>query len=193
MSLSTAAAAAVIVLTGYLVAGLALQHAAYILQYGSVFDSLRGWLDRKACAADSPRLLRWLCRCVRELIGCQLCSITQLAIWFCALPATAAAVELGGSRPLGLSPALAAWAYALVFLGVAFSTAAVGLVCWDVARLVGRGTDAAVLLLRARKDAEAAVGHRLHARSDFGLRGASFPPAPQRPAIVPRGPRRLTG
>jgi hypothetical protein len=192
MSLAAAAAAAVLVLTGYLVAGLALQHAAYILQYGSVFDSSRGWLERKACAAVSPRPLRWLCRCVRELIGCQLCSITQLAIWFCALPVTAAAVELGGSRPLGLSPALAAWAYALLFLGVAFSTAAVGLVCWDVARLVGRGTDAAVLLLRAKKDAAATAGYRLYEPGDAGHRAASFPSASPRPRIVPRGPRRLT-
>ncbi len=108
MNLAAAASAAILALTGYLVAGLALQHAAYILQYGSVFDSARRWLERKACSTGAPRRLRWLCSHVRELVACQLCSITQLAIWFCALPVTAAAVELGGARPLGLSPALGA-------------------------------------------------------------------------------------
>jgi hypothetical protein len=188
MTLAAAASTAVLVLTGYLVAGLALQHAAYILQYGSVFDSLRRWLERKACHAGAPRALRWLCSRVRELIGCQLCSITQLSIWFCAVPVTAIAVELGVVRSLGLSPTLSVSAYALLFFGVAFSTAAVGLMCWDVARLVGRGTDAAVLLLRAKKDTVAAAGQRLAAGAPASR--ASFAP---RPRIVPRGPQRLTG
>ena len=89
---------------------------------------------------------------LRELVGCQLCSITQLALWFCALPVTALAVGAGGSRPLGLSPALGALAYLLLGLGVMFSTAAAGMICWDLARLVGRGSDALVLYLRARKE-----------------------------------------
>ena len=191
MNLAAAESAVVLTLTGYLVAGLALQHAAYILQYGSVFDSARRWLERKACSTGAPRPLRWLCRHVRELVACQLCSITQLAIWFCALPVTAAAVERGGARPLGLSPALGAWAYALLFLGVAFSTAAVGLLCWDVARLVGRGSDAAILLLRARKDAvsatyRAAANAAAVSHAPFRVSGAP------RPTIVPRGPRSLT-
>jgi len=149
----TAASAAFGLALGYVFVGLALQHGAYILQYGSVFASLRRWLEHTACAPGAARPLRWVCRWGRELVSCQLCSITQLALWFCALPATAFGLALGGSRPFGLAPALAAWGYALLFLGVLFSTAAVGLICWDVARLVGRGSDAAVLYLRARKDA----------------------------------------
>jgi hypothetical protein len=137
----------------YLLAGLALQHGAYILQYGSVFAGLRGWLERTACAPGASRSLRWLCRWGRELVTCQLCSITQMAVWFCALPATAFTISALGSRPLGLPPWLAAWGYVLMFLGVTFSTAAVGLLCWDLARMVGRGTEAVVLYLRARKDA----------------------------------------
>jgi len=182
MTLAGAADAAVLVPTGYVLVGLALEHAAYILQYGSVFSSPRRWLERKACSPQAPRLARWLCARVRELIGCQLCSITQLAIWFCAAPATVVAIQLGGARPLGLSPAVAAWVYALLFLGVAFSTAAVGLICWDVARLVGRGTDAAVLYLRARRDAAEAAGAP-------AARPGSRPP---RPTIVPRALRRLS-
>jgi hypothetical protein len=193
MSLAAAASAAVLVLTGYLVAGLALQHAAYILQYGSVFDALRRWLDRRACSPGSPRLLRWLCGRVRELIACQLCSITQLAIWFCALPVTAAAIELGGARPFGLSAGVAAWGYGLLFVCVAFSAAAVGLLCWDVARLVGRGTEAAVLLLRARKDAAERSSPALAAARGAEPRTLARAGLRPRPAIVARDPRRLTG
>jgi hypothetical protein len=148
------------VATGYVVAGFALQHAAYILQYGSIFNSLRRWLERKACGPAAGPFSRWVCSKVREAISCQLCSITQLSIYFCAIPATVAAVAWGGSRPFGLTPLLAVWGYLLFGLGVLFSTAAVGLVCWDVARMVGRGSDAIVLYLRARTaaaEAEARV------------------------------------
>lgn len=137
---------------GYAITGLALQHAAYILQYGSVFTSFREWLGRTASDRAANRPLRWLCAQLRELVGCQLCSITQLALWFCALPVTAVALGVGGTRPLGLSPALGALAYLLLALGVMFSTAAAGMICWDLARLVGRGGDALVLYLRARKE-----------------------------------------
>lgn len=153
MDLATAVAFVLVTGLAYGVAGLALQHGAYILQYGSLFDPLRRWLEAKACSPRSPRLSRWACARLRELFACQLCTITQLALWFCALPVTSFAVWWGGARPLGLAPALAFAAYALLALGVAFSTAAVGLICWDLARLVGRGTDALVLYLRAKKDA----------------------------------------
>src|SRR3972149_646284 len=53
----------------YLVVGLALEHAAYIIQYGSIFQPQRNWAMRV-----SPR---WL----GELFYCQLCTITQLAFW----------------------------------------------------------------------------------------------------------------
>lgn len=153
MVFGEASALAVIVLVGYAVAGLALQHVAYILQYGSLFASVRRWLERKACSRRSPRPLRWACAKLRELVACQVCCITQLALWFCAAPLTALAVSWGGSRPFGLAPGFATWFYVLVALGIAFSTAAVGVMCWDVARMVGRGTEAVILFLRAKKDA----------------------------------------
>lgn len=143
----------VLITGGYAVAGLALQHGAYILQYGSLLDPLRRWLERQACSRRSSSLARWACAQVRELFACQLCAITQLALWFCAVPVTTLAVWRGGPRPLGLAPALAVGGYALLGLAVTFSTAAVGLACWDLARLVGRGSDALILYLRAKKEA----------------------------------------
>jgi hypothetical protein len=153
MDKANAAAFAVGIVVAYAVAGLALQHGAYVLQYGSLFDPLRRWLERKACAPGSPRLTSWACARVRELFACQLCAITQLALWFCAVPVTTLAAWWGGLRPLGLAPALAVAAYALLGLAVTFSAAAVGLICWDLARFVDRGSDAVILYLRARKDA----------------------------------------
>ncbi len=173
MSMRTATAAAIGLLVGYLATGLALQHGAYILQYGSLFASLRKWLETKACARNSTPLLRWLCAKIRELLACQLCSITQLALWFCAVPLTALAVWWGGSRPFGLTPALAVLAYVLFGLLVAFSTAAVGLMCWDVARMVGRGTEAVVLYLRAKKEAAEAQARLVKNAPDFWQRKAS--------------------
>jgi hypothetical protein len=163
----------------YLIAGLALQHAAYILQYGSVFESFRRWLERTACAPGASRALRFACRWGRELVTCQLCSITQLAIWFCALPATALALAALGSHPFGLSPALAAMGYGLLFLGVAFSSAAVGLACWDVARMVGRGTEAVVLHLRARKEAAEVEARLRRDRAAFMTARARRRPGPR--------------
>jgi hypothetical protein len=160
MNLQYVPALALLIVVAYGLAGLALQHAAYILQYGSIFDPLRRWLERTACAPGSPRIARWACAHARELVGCQLCSITQLSIWFCAVPATTLAARWGGLRPLGLAPALAVGAYALLGAGIAFSTAAVGLLCWDLARFVGRGTDALVLFLRAKKEAAEAEALR---------------------------------
>ncbi len=138
---TTAAATAIGLVATYVVTGFALQHAAYILQYGSIFDSFRRWLEERSFAADARPSMRWTCAKFRELIGCQLCAITQLALLFCALPVTAAAVYLGGSRPFGFGPALGSLAYLLLGLGVMFSTAAVGLICWDLARMIGRGAD----------------------------------------------------
>jgi hypothetical protein len=160
MTATNATATAVALTMAYVVTGMALQHAAYILQYGGIFNSFRRWLEAKACAPDSPRLARWLCAKFREMLGCQLCSITQLSLLFCAIPATALAVAFLGSRPFGLSPGVASGAYLLFGLGVMFSTAAVGLACWDFARMVGRGSDALILYLRARTvaaEAEARV------------------------------------
>ncbi len=166
----TATATAIGVVTAYVVTGFALQHAAYILQYGSIFESFRRWLEQKACTPGSPRLARWLCAKFREMLGCQLCSITQLALFFCALPVTALAVSVGGRHLFGLSTFLATLAYVLLGLGVMVSTAAVGLICWDVARAVGRGSDALVLFLRARMASAEAEARVRKLQADVAIR-----------------------
>ncbi len=172
MDLWSASTAAVGLAIAYVVVGLALQHGAYILQYGGILSSFRKWLERKACSPRSPRLTRWLCAKVRELLGCQVCSITQLALWFCAAPVTVLAIWSGGARPFGLAPALAVWAYVLIALAVTFSTAAVGVMCWDVARMVGRGTEALILYLRAKKETAEAEA-QLHRHGAGALQGQS--------------------
>ncbi|HXY40898.1 MAG TPA: hypothetical protein VEQ10_14600 [Vicinamibacteria bacterium] len=40
------------------------------------------------------------------MLGCQLCAITQLSLFFCAISATAVAIRLLGSHPFDLGPAL---------------------------------------------------------------------------------------
>ena len=57
MELRSATLAVLALLPVYLIAGLALQHAAYILQYGSVFDAFRRWLERTACAPGAQMLI----------------------------------------------------------------------------------------------------------------------------------------
>jgi len=170
MSGWTATATAIGIATAYLLAGFALQHAAYILQYGSIFESFRRWLEARACATDASPRARWLCAKFREMLGCQLCAITQLSLFFCALPATAAAVRLLGNRPYGLGPVLAVPAYVVFGLGVMFSTAAVGLICWDVARMVGRGSDALVQFLRARTAAAEAEARVRKLQADVAIK-----------------------
>ena len=110
----------------YLVVGLALEHAAYIIQYGSIFDRQRAWLTRHS---------RWL----GELVYCQLCTITQLAFWWIALPLAWIGRDIVVAYPV---------ASVVGLVMVWFSVAAVGLACYDIMRLVGRGTDALVLLAR---------------------------------------------
>ena len=170
MSGWTATATAIGIATAYLLAGFALQHAAYILQYGSIFESFRRWLEARACADNASPRARWLCAKFREMLGCQLCAITQLSLFFCALPATAAAVRLLGNRPYGLGPVLAVPAYVVFGLGVMFSTAAVGLICWDVARMVGRGSDALVQFLRARTAAAEAEARVRKLQADVAIK-----------------------
>lgn len=130
------------VLLASLVVGLGTEHAAYILQYGSLFDSLRKSLRDWACKDEASGLLRWLCAKVVEMIHCQLCCITQLTLWLVVVPASVVVLPTLPYPWWVLAPAvLVAW----------FAQAAVGLACWDVARLIGRGTDAAVLALRAKQ------------------------------------------
>lgn len=146
----------------YVVAGLALQHAAYILIYGSIFESMRKYLADGGECKEFPWVKRFFCRKLHEAIKCQLCTITQLTIWCWAAPITTTAITLGGTNPLAfihisLPLSMTVMVYALLFAGVTFSQAAVGLACWDVMRLIGRGTNA--LVIRARAESRLAESY----------------------------------
>lgn len=106
-------------------AAWAFEHMAYIIQYGSIFERQREWVRRSGS--------EWM----HELIHCQLCTTTQLCLWLWALP------MVWWGTPLALP-------LPLEFMVVWFSQAALSLLAYDIARFVGRFTDA--LIWRARKD-----------------------------------------
>lgn len=132
----------------YVIVGLALQHAAYILQYGSIFQRPRNWL-REYCDCDThPVLCRWFCGLIRDAIMCQVCCITQLVFWCWTLPLTVCGVvAIHTSFPAVPLPLVGSGAV-LVGGMLWFSQAAVGVACWDIMRLIGRGTDAIIKQLR---------------------------------------------
>lgn len=112
-------------------AAWAIEHIAYIIQYGSLFDEPRAWVQQRTERS-------WWWRKVDELIHCQLCTTTQLSFWLWALPEL-----VWGWAPLADLPG---WLRLVV---VWFSQSAFSLLAYDLARFVGRGTDA--LIWRARK------------------------------------------
>jgi hypothetical protein len=114
-------------------AALALQHMAYILQYGSIFEPLRDWLGWREASGH------WFWGQLYQMVMCQLCCTTQLCLWLWAIPQ----LILGNIVSDSLGPYLG-----LVVLW--FSEAALALASWDVMRLIGRGSDA--LILRARRE-----------------------------------------
>ena len=118
-------------------AGVAFQHIAYILQYGSIFELHRNWLSQHP---RRPHGLQWVRAKTFELVMCQLCTTTQLSFWLWALPL----IWVG-------SPIQSAVGTAMAFPIVWFSQAAISLAMWDLARLFGRGTDALILAARALK------------------------------------------
>jgi hypothetical protein len=119
---------------GAVLGAFAYQHMAYIVQYGSIFNSPRAWL---ACRVDS-----WLCCKLHELVTCQLCTITQLALWLWALPV----LWIGYGQGIRLT-------YLVVAAPVVwFSEAAFGLAAWDLMRLIGRGSDALIWALRKESE-----------------------------------------
>ena len=117
--------------------GFAIQHAAYIIQYGSIFGGCREFVKHQ-CACSNP-ILRWLWTKLDELIHCQLCTITQLTLWWWTLPLAYLGYRVG--VPLLWVVYLSTFAW--------FAQAAIALACWDLMRLVGRGTEA--LIQRARR------------------------------------------
>ena len=110
-------------------AAWAFEHMAYIIQYGSIFDGPRAWLASQE---------GWAWRKADDLVHCQTCTVTQLALWLWALP-----IALHGT------PAREAVGPVVEFVAVWFSQAAFSLAAYYVARLIGRGSDA--LIKRARQ------------------------------------------
>ncbi len=111
--------------------GMGVQHAAYILQYGSIFEPGREWLR---CKPDNI-----ICRKLREMIMCQLCCITQLTLWCVVLPLSPIVWQRLGWLAL---PAL--------FVGW-MAQAAIGLAVWDVMRFIARTSDALVRRAQGRQ------------------------------------------
>lgn len=59
----------------YFVMGSACYMAATILMKGSIFIGLRGQIDRRAEKGS------WICTKIREMLGCLMCTATEVAIW----------------------------------------------------------------------------------------------------------------
>lgn len=107
---------------------LAFEHMAYIIQYGSIFDTPRAWIDKQQ---------GWSWRKLSELCHCQTCTVTQLSFWLWALPiALRGTVTLDVIGPVGTM--VAVW----------FSQSALSLMAYDLARLIGRGSEALIQAAR---------------------------------------------
>lgn len=113
------------------------QHAAYILQFGSIFDRQRAWARTQA-----PIL--------HELVTCQLCTITQLTLWLWALP------WMWFGWEAGVRTAHLIVAFPVVW----FSEAALALAFWDLFRLWARGSSALTQWVRAKAKGESYVLRR---------------------------------
>ncbi|KND48883.1 MAG: hypothetical protein AB200_00450 [Parcubacteria bacterium C7867-005] len=70
----------VVLLFGWLVSAVAVKQASYILIHGSIFESLRNWIE------DGMHREWFGFEKLRELFTCQLCMTTQVSIWLVAIP-----------------------------------------------------------------------------------------------------------
>lgn len=77
---------AALLLLAFFVLGLYVYQAATILMKGSIFISLRNWIGSKA--ANSRFFSK-----IQEMLGCMLCTGTQVALWTIGLPATTLAFK----------------------------------------------------------------------------------------------------
>ena len=112
---------------------LAFQHIAFLVQYGSIFEHLRNKLAWRAMEHFGHRTHPVYSK-LYELIMCQVCMTTQLALWLWAAPL--AVFYLANRYSLLVS----VFAFTIIW----FSQAALALAAYDLARLVGRGSDALV-------------------------------------------------
>lgn len=73
---------ALVVVVAWILSIMAIKHIAYILIYGSIFESLRRTLREKSGAGVKG----WIFKKINGMFTCNLCMVTQLALWMFTLP-----------------------------------------------------------------------------------------------------------
>lgn len=105
-----------LMLCGLLVSAIAVKHAGYILMYGSIFESLRGFI------ADKMEEGAFGFEKLNELFTCKVCMSTQVAIWLVAVPLTLSGVLPGGGILIKVAG----------FAVIAFAVAGVAVWFWNL-------------------------------------------------------------
>lgn len=142
--------ASIFLLVIILLMGVATRQIAYTLIYGSIFTRLRNGVKKMYVVAPEGSWKKWGFELLNELLSCNVCLTTEVAIWFWALPITIAVHSIW-SHPLEILAGKSVWlgweiaAGVVLFFMLFAAIAALAMLFWVIMDRIAKPGEAQVM------------------------------------------------